>query len=131
MSKKYRPYFTLTELKIIQGALSSSQNLGYVGIINYLSKYITDIESGYRKENMSLKPDLLESLTESSSPSPKLPHELDQAISLLQRYKDSYFSGMTPAEISQVNQLRYENGLMTKEQEEEYEASLFSSPSKS
>ena len=111
-------------------SLSSSQNLGYVGIINYLSKYISDIESGYRKENMSLKPDLLESLTESSSP-PKSQSDTEHAISLLSRYKDSYFSGMTPAEISQVNQLRYENGLMTKEQEEEYEASLFSSPSKS
>ena len=78
---------------------------------------------------MSLKPDLLESLTESSSP-PKSQSDTEHAISLLSRYKDSYFSGMTPAEISQVNQLRYENGLMTKEQEEEYEASLFSSPSK-
>jgi len=129
-AKKYRPYFTLTELKIIQGALSSSQNLGYVGIINYLSKYITDIESGYRRENIVLKPDLLESLTEPD----KIILSQDQtirAMDLLQRYKDSYFAGMTPAEISQVNQLRYENGLMTKEQEEEYESSLFSSPSKS
>ena len=129
MSKKYRPYFTLTELKIIQGSLSASQNLGYVGIINYLSKYITDIESGYRRENIVLKPDLLESLTEPD----KIILSQDQtirAMDLLQRYKDSYFAGMTPAEISQVNQLRYENGLMTKEQEEEYEASLFSSPSK-
>lgn len=125
MAKKYRPYFTLTELKIIQGSLSSSQNLGHVSLINYLSKYITDIESGYRKENMSLKPDLLESLTESSSPSVSQ-SDKDKELDLLTRYRTGYFSGMTPAEISQVNQLRYENGLMTKEQEEEYESSLFS-----
>ena len=129
-AKKYRPYFTLTELKIIQGSLSSSQNLGYVGIINYLSKYITDIESGYRRENHTLKPDLLESLTQSASEN-LTQDQTQKALDLLSRYRAGYFSGMTPAEISQVNQLRYENGLMTKEQEEEYEASLFSSPSKS
>lgn len=127
-AKKYRPYFTLPELKILQGSLSASQNLGHVGIINYLSKYITDIESGYRKENHTLKPDMLSSLTE-SSPEPTQ-NVTDKVLSLLSRYKASYFSGMTPAEISQVNQLRYENGLMTKDQEEEYESSLFSPPSK-
>lgn len=127
MSKKYRPYFTLPELRILQGSLSSSQNLGHVSLINYLSKYISDIEAGHRKENMSLKPDLLTSLQESDK-HVMTESDVGKAFSLLQRYKVGYFSGMTPAEISQVNQLRYENGLMTKEQEEEYESSLFSSP---
>ena len=54
--KKYRPYFTVPEMKHISGQLKSLHNPLSLSIIKYLDKYTSDIESGFREENYSPTP---------------------------------------------------------------------------
>ena len=70
-TKKYRPYFTLPELKHIEQcliAVMKHQDPQTKPIIRYLHKYITDIESNYRSPNHTLKPSMIEKLGFSDSP---------------------------------------------------------------
>jgi hypothetical protein len=62
-TKKYRPYFSLSELKKITDSVRAQNNLTDVGLILYLEKYISDIEHAFRKENHITVPSILEQLT--------------------------------------------------------------------
>lgn len=48
--KKYRPYFTLDELKVIHGTLHEKNQVAT--LTRYVGRYIEDIEDGYRKESI-------------------------------------------------------------------------------
>jgi hypothetical protein len=119
-TKKYRPYFTLQELKKIQEAISNASvsDLTLAGIYNYLYKYISDIEHGLRKENHTLQPSIEEKLGFSeSSQSPQSNPE-----TLYNRWKLNQI--VSPAELAIIQQYMYENDLMTPEQERDYEKSI-------
>lgn len=59
-AKKYRPYLTLEELKALQGFCASCSPSG--SLHRYISRYIDEIQNGYRKVNHTLKPDIAETL---------------------------------------------------------------------
>lgn len=119
-TKKYRPYFTLSELEHITQCVKSNNPLN-LSLIQYLDKYILDIKSGHRQENHTLKPTISESLgfTRPESPNDSINPEL-----LLQIYhRDSGFKSLSIREIKILQKYRYENDLMSPEEESTYLAS--------
>ena len=64
--RKYRPYFTLAELKHLASLERSSSPSSQ--LTRYLDRYILDIDSGYRKENHVSKPTVADKLGFSEPP---------------------------------------------------------------
>ena len=116
--KKFRPYFTLPELEVISSALKSSQS-PQIGLIRYVDKFISDIQNGYRKENHTLKPSLEESLG-FSKPSETSYVSIEY---LMEVYEKTGFQSMTPGQILKIQLHRYENDLMSSEEETAFEQS--------
>ena len=94
MTKKYRPYFTLPELRHLVAVLVSTEPTS--GLCRYLQRYLLDVESGYRTAN-HIGSGTLESKL-GFSEEPKTKHESEQ-------------------------QYRYDNDLMSPQEEYEYEVS--------
>jgi hypothetical protein len=96
--KKYRPYLTLAELEVIQSALDfSSRELDCNSIYKYLSKYISDIRSGYRAENHVLKPGIEERLgIESVSQDMPSAEDFEKAESELIKHIPTYTEEPSP-----------------------------------
>lgn len=94
MSKKYRPYFTLPELRHLVSVLTQVEPTS--SMCRYLSKYLYDVENGYRAPNHSGAPTLESKLGFSEEPRTKFESE---------------------------QQYRYDNDLMSPQEEYEYERS--------
>lgn len=118
--KKYRPYFTLPELETISAHLRLGSNPPH-NLIRYIDKFISDAKEGYRKESHTLNPRptleeslgfKLPSLDLESSPSPQ-----DSIEALMEQFKVSWFRGMSSSQIMRVQQYRYENDMMSPEEE--------------
>lgn len=60
MARKYRPYFTLAELKTLANLSHSHSQTS--ALTRYLNKYVSDIESGFRSESITVQPDISTSL---------------------------------------------------------------------
>jgi hypothetical protein len=85
-TKKYRPYFTLAELKTLEFATQTGST--FAGVNKYLRKYISDIEHSFRKENHTLKPTMEERLGFSPIDEPEIESDLEAVERLLnQRLK--------------------------------------------
>jgi hypothetical protein len=114
-NKKYRPYFTLAELQTIKHSLitSSPSNLP---LIRYLDSYITDIERGNRSPNHTNLPSLEQKLglsIETENPIRETPA----------RCYEMWANNVpiSPAQLQAANQYRYENNLMTPDEESAWE----------
>jgi len=94
MTKKYRPYFTLSELRHLVSVLTATEPTS--SMCRYLSKYLYDIENGYRAPNHSGIPSLETKLG---------------------------FSKEDKTKFESEQQYRYENDLMSPTEEYEYEKS--------
>ena len=122
-TKKYRPYFTISELREISSALrhypaASFGKLPPIDLLRYIDRYILDIESGYRKENSTNLPSLEVKLELEDSTPQNLP-KLDG--------KNLFFAWqanatLTPRELEAVLEYKYLNDLMTPREETEYES---------
>ena len=95
MTRKYRPYFTLPELRHLVGVMTAAEPTS--SLCRYLTRYLLDIEQGYRTANHTGLPSLESKLGFSDSPT-KTKHESEQ-------------------------QYRYDNDLMSPTEEYEYERS--------
>jgi hypothetical protein len=95
MTKKYRPYLSLPELRHLVSVLTQHEPTS--GLCRYLSRYLLDVESGYRSANHTGSPSLEEKLGFAASV-PRTKHESEQ-------------------------QYRYDNDLMSPQEEYEYEVS--------
>lgn len=117
--KKYRPYFTLEELELINSELKRGGMYSFNGIIRYLDTYILGIKSGLRKENHTLKPTMSDSLGFSK------PESTDQPdfVELYKQWKINP-STLTITDLEFIQIYRYENNLMSPIEERTYEASL-------
>lgn len=118
--KKYRPYFTLSELKEILDACKFSGSPKLIPSIRYLETYILGIESGIRQPNHTPKPtlgSLISSKQESS-------YSGRSISTLLILYSDSGYSGMTLPEISALQEHRFDHDLMSPEEELHYSQTL-------
>jgi hypothetical protein len=94
MSKKYRPYFTLPELRHLVLVLVQVEPTS--SMCRYLQRYLLDVESGFRQPNHTGAPSLEQSLGFEKESRTK--HESEQ-------------------------QYRYDNDLMSQQEEYEYEVS--------
>ena len=93
MTRKYRPYFTLAELSRIRDVLSTAEPTS--ALSRYISRYILDIESGFRSAN--------------HTSAPSLEHKL------------GFAEPEAPTTHESTQQYRYENDLMSPQEEYEYE----------
>ena len=113
--KKYRPYLTLAELKILHQSCPSPS------LTIYLHRYIQDIESGSRESNYVPVPTMSQKLGFTD-------FELSSKQDLAQKRKLFLYEHwavtdpkyMTKEEISLVQEYRLENNLMTIQEEVDY-----------
>lgn len=127
-TKKYRPYFTLSELTILRDLCSGVANK-HQALYKYLYGFVRDIEDGLRVPNHINQPTIAQKLelddmpSSNTNPYTKIPSQL--YAEWIGRNRS--FIGFSPASIESINQYRYENDLMSAEEEKQYEASLFKS----
>jgi hypothetical protein len=128
MTKKYRPYLTLPNLEVIStslkgsiGALHPGSSTETLSLIRYIDKYISDIKSGLRESNHTLAPTISESLGLSDAPKNDLGYSLE---SLLETYNSTGFTLLNSAQITIILEYRYENDLMSEQEEIQYEKDM-------
>jgi hypothetical protein len=110
---KYRPYFTASELsEVIRCVKLSSQN---ISLLRYLESYALKISHGVIAESITLQPTLVDSL------------ELDSPDSSLESKRSKAYAKWlsspqtcTPLEIELAHLYRFENDLMSQEEETIY-----------
>lgn len=76
--KKYRPYFSLPELKHLHSLCLADNQLS--SITRYLSRYVSEIDSGFRTPAIDLNPSLEDRLgfTESAIQGDKTTYDREQ-----------------------------------------------------
>ena len=122
-NQKYRPYFTSSEFReIIRCVKSSSTNLT---LIRYLESFALKIDHGTISSQLTTRPTLSieQKLGIAMAHTPTPVHTTHNIPSLHDRWVNDPAS-VTPGELSIIHQFRYENDLMTSEEESMYEASL-------
>ena len=127
MTKSYRPYFTLPELREIITCLKSHPTPSRLSLVRKLGFFIAKIEhEAVSPQYISNpRPTLAQrlELEESSSPNQELIGE-----AAYQKHLSSP-SSCTPKEIAASMEYMYTHGLMDQSQELAYESSLLSSHS--
>jgi hypothetical protein len=122
MAIKYRPYLTSSELsEIIRCVKTSSHNKV---LISYLESFSLKINHGVISPQISTLPTVAESLgldSPSSSSNEFLVSEPRSKLGCFLRWKIQPHL-LSPDELSKAHLYRYENDLMTPEEETEYEA---------
>ena len=113
--KKYRPYLTLPELKILH------QSCPYPLLTIYLHRFIEDIESGVRESNYTPAPTMPQKLGfESLEVDSKTEKKHTRRYVLFKQWEVSGTLYMNDMQFSTVQEYRFENNLMTKQEENEY-----------
>ena len=111
---KYRPYFTASELgEVIRCVKLSSQN---ISLLRYLESYALKISHGVIAESITLQPTLADSLELDSPISPPLESKRAKAYA---KWLSSPQT-CTPLEIELTHLYRFENDLMSPEEETIY-----------
>jgi hypothetical protein len=98
--KKYRPYFTLDELKFIHSTLFTQSQIH--PITRYLEKYISDIDRGFLSPQLVLSPK----------------QSMEEKLELFDPPKKS---AKTKTEFEVLQEARYLNNEMSPEEEDQYE----------
>lgn len=117
MSTKYRPYLSSSELaEIIRCVKISSHNKM---LLSYLESFSIKINHGVISPQLSTLPTMSESLELTSGE-----FKVTETRSKLNCYLlwKTNPAALTPAELTKAHLYRYENDLMTPEEEAEYEA---------
>ena len=114
---KFRPYFTITELQEIILALKQSPTPTRMGLIKYLEGFILKINHSQISPQHTLAPTLAQKLGFEE------PTLLPETITGEAAYQKQIInpSHCTPKEIAAAMDFRYTSGLMSKEEENEYE----------
>lgn len=121
MATKYRPYFTVEEIDHILSALK--QTSSNITLIRYLDDFAHKISRESLKPNLTLKP-TLEDRLELDAPRAK---SIDSLVALKSQAYQKWLtspSKCTSSEIARVLMHRYENDLMSPEEEAEYESKI-------
>ena len=114
---KYRPYFTASELgEVIRCVKLSSQN---ISLLRYLESYALKISHGVIAESITLQPTLVDSLELDSPDSPSTSSLESKRAKAYTKWLSSPES-CTPLEIELTHLYRFENDLMSPEEESIY-----------
>lgn len=121
--KKYRPYFTISELQTITDCLKSHPTPTRLSLVQYLERFLLEINHGVRKESYipTPTPTISQKLGFEDTPIPvstSLTGEMAHQKHLIDP------THCTPKEIEAAMEYRYTNDLMSKDEENEYEKSL-------
>jgi hypothetical protein len=117
MQKLFRPYLSLSELSLLCSLLSKNQSEEYATpLYGKLFKLKLEAEMGLRKEAHTLKPSLLQRVSDDLAP---IPETLKPSSSLWALY-NSNPSSLSPAQIRAAKTWGWQEGLMSV-----VEASLF------
>jgi hypothetical protein len=123
MSKKFRPYFTSQELSIIISCLKKNPTPETLAISKYLETFNIKINTGIIQSQLTLAPTMEEKLgfIDTQDDDINNPNRLPalRLAAYLKWQRDP--KSVTILELSRVMQYRYENDLMTQEEEIEYE----------
>ena len=115
---KYRPYFTASELgEVIRCVKLSSQN---ISLLRYLESYALKISHGVITESITLQPTLADSLELDSPDSPSPDSSLESKRSKAYTKWSQAPEACTPLEIELAHLYRFENDLMSPEEESIY-----------
>ena len=118
---KFRPYLTSQELTLIINCLK--QNGTNPGLVHYLSSFQDKISIGKIAPNLVTKPSIQEKLELGLSPK-------ESTDKLKEQRADAYNKWLTSPhkcsiqELARARMYRYENDLMSTEEETEYESTL-------
>ena len=121
MATKYRPYFTVDEIDHILSSLKATSS--NITLIRYLDDFAHKISRDSLKPNLTLKPTLEDKL-ELDAPRAKT---MDSLVALKNQAYQKWItnpSKCTSSEIARVHIHRYENDLMSAEEEAEYESKI-------
>jgi len=131
MAKKYRPYFTLPELKEIIAALKSQPTPNRMTLIKYLEKYCLEITHSVREESYTANPRKTLSQRLELDDTPSAPINPIIQITGEAAYQKQLINPIhcTPKEIEAAMEYRYLNDLMSPDEEKQYEHSLLSQSS--
>lgn len=119
-NKKYRPYFTLSELETLRDLVAASSNPSNQSLYKYLFQYCRDISEGLRVSAISIKPTILDSLELTDSPTTNKPSP-EQSHNLFLAWQAN--ATLTPREHEIVLAYRYNHGMLSPEEEKRYEIS--------
>ena len=98
-TKKYRPYFTLVDLKHLHHLSHSHSQVS--PLTRYLARYIQEIDSGFLSPALSLKPTLEQKLELSLSPDSKTVFQKEQEA----RYLNNEMSPSEERDYEKINGL--------------------------
>lgn len=121
MATKYRPYLTPQELDIIISSLKTTSS--NVSLIRYLEDFAHKISRDSIKPNLTLKPSLEDKL-ELNAPRARTMDSLIALKSLAYQKWLTNPTKCTSSELARVHMYRYENDLMSPEEETEYESKI-------
>jgi len=117
-ANKFRPYFSPAELtEIIRCVKSSSTN---INLLHYLENFAMKIDRGIISKQLTLAPTVSDRLgfnSPETSPAPYNPAEL---LAIWKANPEF----LTPPQLEIVNCYRWEQGMMTNEQEQLYLQSI-------
>lgn len=122
-SKKYRPYLTLTEINYLIECIKLRRDHISLDLLRYLEKYSSDIQAGLRTPNHTLQPTITQKLGFEETPTSQDGGRDIGTLLNIFNVNNSYI-GMTPAEIISLKEYRFENSLMSAEEEDSYVAQL-------
>lgn len=118
--QKFRPYFTAAELLLIIRTLKSAPAPA-LGLIRYLETFSIKIERGVVAPQITLQESLESRLGLSTVPAPA---ESTFDLVNVWQFRPDLRPSFTPAQLETIQAHRYERGLMSPEEESEYEKSI-------
>lgn len=119
-TKKFRPYFSPEELKLIISSLKEKPTPERIALSRYLEHYSLKIDSGLFQPAITLKPSLEEQLELSPEHKPNPARASSLRLQAFLKWEKNP-SACTPKELLLVNEYRYENNLMSPEEETAWE----------
>lgn len=115
---KYRPYFSADELQELILSLKESPNPRRLQLIQYLESFRLKIEHGVISAQMTLAPSMIDRLELAASGGTDA---MSVASEKLYNQWKLAPATLTPSQISDVLQYRWENSLMTPTEQDQYE----------
>lgn len=122
-TKKFRPYFSTDELRTLIAALKEKPTPERTALIRYLEHYSLKIDSGLFQPAITLKPSLEDQLELGNTVTESLARKSSKRLQAFLKWQKDH-SSCTPAELTLVQEYRYENDLMSAEEESSYEEAL-------
>jgi hypothetical protein len=122
-NQKYRPYFTSIELSELISALKETPKPSRIALIRYLEGFALKISHGIISSAHTLEPSMSEKLELDQTRQEIIDSIGSKRFNAYRKWRD-FPNKCTPGEIEMSQMYKYENDLMTPEEELELEKSL-------